>query len=372
MDLRAQGLIDPLPTNATPDTQLSSRKSEATVSVAMATYNGERFLQEQLDSLSRQTLLPFELVVCDDGSADGTIEILRQFAASAPFQVRIYQNDARLGSGFNFLNALSRCAGDLVAFCDQDDVWKESKLHVCREVMRDPRVTLVSHSAAVFSSQPLAGPSRKPDHRSRMWGGSGKFAAHRWELLGFSMVLRRAVLNSAHVPELSAALSRWCAHDVWATAAALSCGQVALLSDELCFHRLHEDNATFRPPAQGLTRLSPDPSGLERGAQNFAGLAKFLLYAASFCNEPARRTFYDYVGQVERSGKLCAERAKLHRACGRRLTAIRMLARMLAKGSYLPRNLGAKAFVRDALLVTFRSGPTETLNEDNWNLSRRR
>ncbi len=339
--------------------------NETTISVAMATYNGERFLQEQLDSLARQTLLPFELVVCDDGSADGTIEILRRFAASAPFRVRIYQNDTRLGPGFNFLNALCLCAGDLVAFCDQDDVWKESKLHVCTEVMRDPSVALVSHSAFVFSSQPMAGPLRKPDHRSRMWRGGGNFAAHRWELLGFSMVLRRAVLNSAHVPEFNAALSRWCAHDVWATAAALSCGQVALLSDELSFYRLHEDNATLQLPAKGLTRLTPDPSGLERGAQNFAGLAKFLLYAASFCDEAARRTFYDYAGQVERSGNLCAERAQLHRACGRRLTAIKMLARMLAKGNYVPRNLGVKAFVRDALLAAFWNSPEETLNEDN-------
>jgi glycosyltransferase involved in cell wall biosynthesis len=319
----------------------------------MATYNGERFLQEQLDSLARQTLLPFELVVCDDGSADGTVEILHRFATNAPFPVRIYENKTRLGPGFNFLSALGRCAGDLVAFCDQDDVWKESKLRVCAGVMGDSNVALVSHSAAVFSSQILAGHWRHPDHRSCVWRSCGDFAAHRWELLGFSMVLRRAVLNSAHVPGYSAALSPWCAHDSWATAAALSYGQVVLLPDELSFYRLHGDNATFRPQAKGLTRVPPDPSGLERGAQNFEGLAKFLRYAASFCDEPARRTFYDYVGQVERSGSLCAERAQLHRACGRRLTAIRTLAGMLAKGNYAPRSLGVKAFFRDALLAVF-------------------
>ena len=327
--------------------------SKAAISVAMATYNGERFLQKQLDSLARQTLLPFELVVCDDGSTDGTLEILRRFATTAPFRVRIYQNETRLGPGFNFLSALSRCSGDLVAFCDQDDVWKESKLRVCAKVMSDPSVALVSHSAAVLSSQPLARHLRHPDHRACVWRSCGDFAAHRWELLGFSMVLRRAVLNSAHVPEYSADLSPWCAHDVWATAAALSCGQVVLLPDELSFYRLHENNATLRLHPRGLTRMPPEPSALERGAQNFAGLARFLRYAASFCDEPARRTFYDYIGQVDRSGSLCTKRAQLHRACGRRLTAIRMLAGMLAKGNYAPRSLGVKAFVRDALLVAF-------------------
>ena len=327
--------------------------SETAISVAMATYNGERFLPEQLDSLARQTQLPFELVVCDDGSADGTVEILRRFAASAPFPVRIYQNKTQLGPGFNFLSALDRCAGDLVAFCDQDDVWKESKLRICTEVMRDPSVALVSHSAVVFSSQPLARRWRNPDHRSGVWRGCGDFVAHRWELLGFSMVLRRAVLNSAHVPKYSAVLSPWCAHDVWATAAALSCGQVVLLPDELSFYRSHENNASLRPHAKGRMRVPPDPSGLERGAETFAGLARFLHYAASFCDERARRTFYDYVGQVKRSSTLCGERAQLHRACGGRLTAIRTLAKMLAKGNYAPHSLGIKAFVRDALLAAF-------------------
>lgn len=329
--------------------------SETAISVAMATYNGEQFLREQLDSLARQSLLPIELVVCDDGSADGTLEILRRFATSAPFRVRIYENETRLGPGFNFMSALGRCAGDLVALCDQDDVWKESKLRVCTEVMRDPRVALVSHSAAVFSSQPSARHWRHPDHRSCVWRDCRDFAAHHWELLGFSMVLRREVLNSVRLPAYSAALSELCAHDVWATAAALSCGQVVLLPDELSFYRLHRNNATLRPHAKRLTLVRPDPSALECGAKNFAGLAKFLRYAASFCDEPARQTFYDYVSQAERFSSLCGKRAQLHHACGRRLTTTKRLVGMLMKGDYGTRGLGAKAFVRDALLTVFWS-----------------
>ena len=329
--------------------------SGTAISVAMATYNGERFLQEQLDSLVRQTLLPIELVVCDDGSTDSTVEILRRFVTSSPFPVRLYQNETRLGPGFNFLSALARCAGDLVAFCDQDDVWQEPKLRICADAMRDPSVALVSHSAAVLSPGPAARRWRYPDHHSCVWRGCGDFAAHQWELLGFSVMLRRAVLQSAHLPEYSSALSPWCAHDVWATASALSCGQVVLLPDELALHRWHEENATLRPPAKGLMRIPPIPSELERGVQNFAGLAEFLRYAASFCDQPARRTFYEYVAQVERSGRLWAERAQLHRTCGNRWAAIRMFAGMLAKGDYARRGLGAKALARDALLAALWS-----------------
>src|SRR5690242_9734869 len=123
------------------------------VSVAMATYNGDRFLQEQLDSVARQTLLPCELVACDDGSTDGTLDILHQFAAKAPFPVHVHQNQARLGYGPNFLRAASLCSGELLAFCDQDDVWLEQKLQKCAAVLSRPRNVLVIHSAEVVDER---------------------------------------------------------------------------------------------------------------------------------------------------------------------------------------------------------------------------
>ena len=327
---------------------------ETTTSVAMATCNGERFLQEQLDCLARQAMLPFELVVCDDGSTDGTLDILHRFARNAPFPVLIYENKKRLGFGFNFLQAIGRSTGELVALCDQDDVWKEHKLRVCAEVMADPTVALVSHSARVFSSPPLSGHWRIPDHRFRVWNSWRDIPVHCWAIHGFSIVLRRTVLKRALVPEYSPAFSAGCAHEVWLTIAALSYGKVVLLPDELALHRLHDQNVTLRLSAAPETRLAPDPRRLERGADDNARLAGFLCYAASFCEEPVRRNLNEYACQVERIGRLCGERARLHRAYQHRLTAIRTLAGMLAKGDYAPRSLGVKAFLRDALLVAFR------------------
>ena len=98
------------------------------ISIAMATYNGEKYIKEQLQSLSNQTSLPFELVVGDDGSTDATLDILKEFCAHAPFPVRIHQNQANLGFARNFLDTARRCKGDWIAFCDQDDVWLPDKL----------------------------------------------------------------------------------------------------------------------------------------------------------------------------------------------------------------------------------------------------
>lgn len=98
------------------------------VSVAMCTYNGERFLEHQLESLSNQTLRPHELVVCDDRSQDSTFEILTRYRAISAIPVRLVQNTTNLGSTSNFTQAIGLCSGDLIALCDQDDIWEPSKL----------------------------------------------------------------------------------------------------------------------------------------------------------------------------------------------------------------------------------------------------
>lgn len=94
----------------------------------MCTYNGTRFLQEQLDSIAAQTRPPDELVVCDDCSTDETREIIERFASVASFPVRLYVNDKNLGSTKNFEKAIALCRGDIIALSDQDDIWHQEKL----------------------------------------------------------------------------------------------------------------------------------------------------------------------------------------------------------------------------------------------------
>src|ERR1700760_4242642 len=106
----------------------SSNPNPPHISVAMCTYNGERYLREQLESIAEQSLLPIELVVCDDGSTDDSILILEEFRARAPFSVRIIRNEVKLGSTRNFDQAMTSTSGEFIALCDQDDRWKPRKL----------------------------------------------------------------------------------------------------------------------------------------------------------------------------------------------------------------------------------------------------
>src|SRR5690349_1470817 len=100
------------------------------ISVVMATYQGETYLREMLESLAAQTRRPDELVVRDDASDDRTVAIVRDFAARAPFSVQVLADGTRLGYAQNFVAATAASSGDLVLFADQDDVWHADKLAV--------------------------------------------------------------------------------------------------------------------------------------------------------------------------------------------------------------------------------------------------
>ncbi len=98
------------------------------ISVAMCTFNGARFLGAQLESIAAQDRLPDELVVCDDGSSDGCEDIVSEFLRQVPFPVRLVINGRNLGTTKNFENAISLCQGAIVVLADQDDVWYRHKL----------------------------------------------------------------------------------------------------------------------------------------------------------------------------------------------------------------------------------------------------
>jgi glycosyltransferase involved in cell wall biosynthesis len=102
---------------------LESDQESVGISVALCTYNGERFLRQQLESISSQTVLPSELVISDDGSTDNTLDIVHGFAARAPFPVVIRQNASNLGFAQNFASCFAECKGDVIAVSDQDDIW---------------------------------------------------------------------------------------------------------------------------------------------------------------------------------------------------------------------------------------------------------
>lgn len=148
------------------------------ISVAMCTFQGERYLEEQLESIAQQTRPPDELLVCDDGSADGTLAILDRFQTRVPFPVRLQVNEERLGPTKNFEQAISSCEGDLIFLSDQDDVWHRKKLQVLTAVLSS-----APNSGAVFSNAEVV------DERSAPRGYSV------WEAVGYTPRLQRRLVR---------------------------------------------------------------------------------------------------------------------------------------------------------------------------------
>ena len=97
----------------------------------MATYNGQEYLSEQLESILRQTKKVDEIVIVDDCSTDGTVEMIHEYMRKYPqSNIRFFANETNLGYKKNFYKAMSLCEGDIIFLCDQDDIWKENKVDI--------------------------------------------------------------------------------------------------------------------------------------------------------------------------------------------------------------------------------------------------
>ena len=121
------------------------------ISIAMCTYNGAHYLEEQLASIVSQTRRPDELIICDDCSTDSTRSILTDFVATSPVKVTLKTNATRLGSTRNFEQAITLCSGDIIVLSDQDDVWLPEKLKLFEEAFSvDPEVALVFSDAELI------------------------------------------------------------------------------------------------------------------------------------------------------------------------------------------------------------------------------
>ena len=122
--------------------------SDLRVSIALCTYNGEKYLREQLDSISFQTHQPYELVISDDGSSDGTLNILKLYKKNSKFPVKIIANEKNIGFLKNFENAIRNCVGDIIVLADQDDCWLPFKIEsIISTFMENPQCGYVFSNA---------------------------------------------------------------------------------------------------------------------------------------------------------------------------------------------------------------------------------
>jgi glycosyltransferase involved in cell wall biosynthesis len=316
----------------------------------MATFNGERFIGRQLESLSRQTCLPTELVVQDDGSQDGTVEIVNAFARSAPFPVHVFVNATRLGYADNFLSACDRASGDLIAFCDQDDFWFPTKLERCSaELSRTGSALAVHQSVFIDETDQEIGLNREGIRESRVYY---PFELHPWGFFsGFAEMFDAKLLkyippNKRPIDNVS--FEGQLAHDRWVYMIANSLMKTVAIAEPLAYYRLHGKNASreFRPEGNLNSRKRVPNSVYYRKHADIARFnSRMFRDVASGGHKAAEKAAEHWNAIADH----CERRARLYEG-ERRLQRLGRLGALAYRGAYLPyrlHGLGPRAFVRD-------------------------
>jgi glycosyltransferase involved in cell wall biosynthesis len=235
------------------------------ISIAMCTYNGAEFLPAQLQSIITQSRPPDEIVICDDGSTDGTRAVLETFKKESSIPITLHINDRNLGSVKNFERSITLCTGDVIALSDQDDVWRSDKLHLFESVLNK------SPSAGIiFSDAEIVDEHLNPLDR-RMWDEVG-FDAHRrklvrtgralevlihgWTVTGATMAFRTNFVKlSLPIPDEIAMI-----HDGWIALTIAAVADVVAVDETLIKYRQHAQQQIGAPARK---ETAPELRGMQ-------------------------------------------------------------------------------------------------------------
>jgi glycosyltransferase involved in cell wall biosynthesis len=313
-------------------------------SVALATYNGERFLREQLDSIVGQTMTPREIVVSDNGSTDSTVQILEEFASRSEVPLKLLRNEDLPDVGSNFMAAASQCSGETIAFSDQDDVWRPDKLDRCAREFSDPDVQLTIHGLLIVDEH--LRPIGREAPRIRRAYVAEPLAVPKWaQYGGMSMVFRRELLDAFDWKDrppshrLEPLL-----HDEWVIGIARVLGKVAFVPETLVLYRQHATNVEGAADVRMRARVADLATAgadyyARRSAQADAWARLLASRAAS-----AAPALADRLRQEARSyaqlARILESRAEVHdHSLGRR-GRLHALGTALRSGAYGPRRAG--------------------------------
>lgn len=202
------------------------------ISVCIATYNGERYIEEQLRSVLRQLEDGDEVIISDDGSTDHTLDVLNSFADK---RVKVYGNSIHCGVTNNFSNAIVHSSGDYIFLCDQDDVWKDNKVKQCMEILQ--HADLVLHDMEFMDAE---GHEMGMNAFSFRRPGKGVlYNLYKNSFTGCCMAFRREVLKYVMPIPLSVPM-----YDQWIGMLVSYYGRVELITDSLICYRRHDRNVT--------------------------------------------------------------------------------------------------------------------------------
>lgn len=240
---------------------------ENKISVAIATYNGEKFITKQFDSILSQILLPDEIIVVDDASSDNTIKILNAYALQYPI-IKIFTNEENLGATKTFERAVNLCTGEFIILSDQDDIWFKNKIEAL--VANIGNATLIHHDAKLIDdNDQIIGNSLLEfidyHHIPNFFTRLMKEGIH-----GCCLMMKRDVaLAAREIP------SGFIFHDFFYNLTAAALGEIKTLTQPLMSYRLHNNNACGLFADKSYERAMKDYRKNLNNMQLIVGLSQF-------------------------------------------------------------------------------------------------
>lgn len=215
------------------------------VSVAMCTYNGARFIEEQIKSIINQSVLIDELIVCDDGSTDATIPLVTKITENAPFPVKIHVNKKNIGSTRNFEQCLKMCTGDVIVLTDQDDIWHKDRVKIQLDwLQKHPEKDAVFSNADVINDDSETQNSTiweriefTPAQREKWLSGKAyEILFDGFVVTGATVAIRKSAVDflvpfPEHIPLLI--------HDAWIALILALYDKIGFVEDRLIQYRIH-------------------------------------------------------------------------------------------------------------------------------------
>jgi glycosyltransferase involved in cell wall biosynthesis len=285
---------------------LEARKSNLRTSVVLATRNGARYLEPQLRSLANQSQPPCEIIVTDDDSTDATMSIVSEFSRQSTIPVRLLQNRPALGFEDNFIQGALQAKGDLVAFCDQDDIWDRHKIATCAAAFDDSSVLLVTHTARLINAEgQVIGEFNQEIYRDKLYPPRSLDPFRVF--FGFSITFRQSLLTA--IPPSRRGMDyvsgrKSLAHDRWIVFLANMLGRTRVLHKPLVDYRQHANNAFgAHPNLRQFTkaRTMASAARYRHAAEEFGTLvneipdevaAQFPLFERALCVQFWKRTLW--------------------------------------------------------------------------------
>ena len=322
------------------------------ISVAIPVLNGEPYLSEMLQSIANQSRAPDQIVVSDQGSVDGSLRIARAFRADSPCEV-ILTTSSTKGPTANYLDALGRATGDLIAFCDQDDVWSRRRLELIEGAfLRRPEVSLVSTDSELVDRHldSLGTTIRRGRRRSRRlaWkvsqGDDLSLFLHGLPLLAHTLTVHSICKPVAL--SRGAAFSSWW-FESWIASLALCLGRLELVPEALTLYRQHERQAVGMAGKSLRAAYSADKISW------ISDRIRQLTFCRSLLLDDSRETLLDpplrafRLGILERNLHFLEKRREF---LGSRHPRYRVPIGLLLDGSYSAFASGPWSFLSDTVL----------------------